>query len=152
MQRLLACLVVATGLPWQLVHAGGPAPAICLGSAASTARATVTTRRFTLAWTHSIEKILWEEDYQVENGQLRLVVARVRGSGAGMEPPEGSVLRNGAYEYQPAQSMFPSLRLTRSTFTRDYELCWDGQCRDFGALLGKPAQGEVVELYPCASR
>lgn len=152
MKHLLACSLVATGLSWQLAQAGGAGPAICLGSAASTARAMVSTQRFTLAWMHSVEKIRWEEDYRVENEQLRLVVARVRGSGAGMEPPEGSVLRNGAYEYKPAQSVFPSLRLTRSTFTSDYEICWAGQCREFSALLGKPAQGEVVELYPCASR
>jgi hypothetical protein len=100
---------------------------------------------------HSIEKIRWEEDYRIENGQLRLVVARVRGSGAGMEPPVGSVLRHGAYEYTPAQTIFPKLVLTRSPFARDYELCRDRQCQEFAALIGKPGVGEVVEVFPCNS-
>jgi hypothetical protein len=152
MKRLLACFVGAAGMLWQLAQAGGVAPAVCIGTAPATVRAVVPTQRFTLAWMHSIEKIRWEEDYQIENGQLRLVVARVRGSGAGMEPPEGSVLRHGVYEYTPGQTMFPKLVLTRSTFTRDYELCREGQCQEFSALIGKPEQGEVVELFPCSAR
>ena len=37
---------------------------------------------FTLRWTHSIEKILWEEDYQVKGKTLLMTGYRVRGSGA----------------------------------------------------------------------
>lgn len=151
MKRLLVGLVMAVGMLWHSVHVGAVASVVCLGTGPATVRALVPTSRFTLAWMHSIEKIRWEEDYRIDNGQLTLVVARVRGSGAGMEPPAGSVLRDGAYEYKPARSVFPLLRLTRSTFTSDYELCWDGQCREFGALIGKPAPGEVVELFPCVS-
>ena len=53
------------------------------------APAFVATDHFTLAWTHSIEKVRWEEDYAVRFdavlGQpvLHAVQARVRGSGAG---------------------------------------------------------------------
>ena len=52
---------------------------------------------FTIAWAHSIEKIRWEEDYRVEGTMLRLVEARIRGDGAGMEPPPGSRFENGVW-------------------------------------------------------
>jgi hypothetical protein len=42
---------------------------------------------FTLSWTHSVERIRWEEDWQLTSRGLELVEARVKGSGAGMEPP-----------------------------------------------------------------
>ncbi|MFN6961532.1 MAG: DUF1850 domain-containing protein, partial [Rhodocyclaceae bacterium] len=61
----------------------------------------------TLSWTHSIEKILWEEDWRREGDRLRLVAARVRGTGAGMEPPAGAVLKDGVWHYAPALPPLP---------------------------------------------
>ena len=55
----------------------------------------------TLAWTHSIEKIRWEEDWLIEGDRLRLDEARVRGSGAGMEAPSGSRFESGVWRYDP---------------------------------------------------
>src|SRR4051812_31983919 len=101
---------------------------------------------FTLAWTHSIEKIRWEEDYRLERGRLVLDEARIRGSGAGMEPPPDAVLRNGVWHYKPDIAPLATLRLTRSPFTADYQLCHAGQCRPFGDLLGQAATAEIVEL------
>lgn len=43
---------------------------------------------FTLAWTHSIEKTEWQEDWRVTPQGLELIAARVKGSGAGMEPAD----------------------------------------------------------------
>jgi len=48
---------------------------------------------FTLVWTHSIEKIDWQEDWRITPQGLELVQARVKGSGAGMEPPPEARLR-----------------------------------------------------------
>ncbi|PKO43492.1 MAG: DUF1850 domain-containing protein [Betaproteobacteria bacterium HGW-Betaproteobacteria-3] len=114
----------------------------------------VPAERFTLAWTHSIEKIRWEEDYAVvapartgSPPQLLAVGARVRGSGAGMEPPPDAVLRNGWYEYRPTTPPLTELRLTRSAYTADYEWCTAGRCQPMGALL--PADGDVTLLWPC---
>ncbi|MCA6125803.1 DUF1850 domain-containing protein, partial [Bradyrhizobium sp. WSM 1704] len=42
---------------------------------------------FTLAWTHSIEKTAWQEDWVVTSAGLELTQARIKGTGAGMEPP-----------------------------------------------------------------
>lgn len=109
---------------------------------------------FTLAWTHSIEKVRWEEDYAVEppsqaGGQptLKALGARVRGSAAGMEPPEDAVLREGWYEYQPKTWSPQGLRLTRSEYTADYEWCVDGRCEPLARWL--PSDGEITLLTPC---
>ena len=46
---------------------------LCL--TASAVAAVLAVESFTLAWTHSIEKIRWEEDWRIEAGQLRIVEA-----------------------------------------------------------------------------
>jgi len=115
----------------------------------------VPVQRFTLAWTHSIEKVRWEEDYEIRAGdgadaapELRAVAARVRGSGAGMEPPPDAVLRDGWYEYRPGQSRHEALLLARSRYVPDYELCTAAAgCRPLSALL--PSDGAVTRLTPC---
>ncbi|HSM22835.1 MAG TPA: DUF1850 domain-containing protein [Rubrivivax sp.] len=128
-------------------------------------------QRFTLAWTHSIEKVRWEEDYAVDSGvncdvgckvgcepgcelqadgtppRLRALAARVRGSGAGMEPPPDAVWHGGWYHYRPAESEAGTLRLTRSEFTPDYELCADGVCRPLAHWV--PSDGGVTLLSAC---
>ncbi len=104
----------------------------------------------TLAWTHSIEKIRWEEDYRREGNALRLVEARVRGTGAGMEPPAGAVLKAGAWHYTPALPPLPGIRLTHSPYVPDYVVCSADTCQSIAAWLpGLPEQG-VVEMLPCA--
>lgn len=110
--------------------------------------------RFTLAWTHSIEKTRWEEDYRVERGakgglRLRLSVARVQGTGAGMEPPADAVRRGGWYEYVPTDQPQGPLRLTRSPYTADFDWCAQGQCRKLSTLL--PSDGGVTLLWPCVA-
>lgn len=112
--------------------------------------------RFTLAWTHSIEKQRWEEDYDLvalerEKGSSRLwlrpLEARIKGSGAGMEPPDGSRLVNGWFVYQPATAPLASLRLSRSFFTDDYSLCIDSRCTSMAAVL--PSDGQTTLLWGC---
>ena len=121
--------------------------AICL-IVAGVVRATLAGPEFTLAWTHSVEKTQWEETYRIDGNRLMLVTARVEGSGAGMEPPPGAQLRDGRWTWQP-QSAHPELRLTRSTFTRDYTLCANGRCADLGERIGATAEGEVVTVRVC---
>jgi hypothetical protein len=104
----------------------------------------------TLRWTHSIEKIVWEEDYRLEAGALRLVEARVRGTGAGMEPPAGARFENGAWRYTPGLPPLPRVELRHSPHVPPYSLCAAGRCRTVEAWLpGLPAD-TVVELAPCA--
>lgn len=123
---------------------------ICLALAATAAAPVfVPAERFTLAWTHSIEKVRWEEDYAVtpQPPTLQALAARVRGSAAGMEPPDDARLVNGWYTYTPHLRNPSELRLTRSEFTPDYELCLSGQCQPMSAWL--PSDGDVTRLTAC---
>lgn len=114
----------------------------------------VPVERFTLAWMHSIEKVRWEEDYAVLPGDgltgapvLQALAARVRGSGAGMEPPDGARLEGGWYKYTPKIKTPAELRLTRSVYTADYDWCGQGSCRPMSELL--PSDGGVTLLTAC---
>jgi len=114
--------------------AGGKATAIALAS-------------FTLAWTHSVEKVRWEEDWELSGAGLRIVEARVKGSGAGMEVPDGAVLRDGVWRYVPSLRPQRELLLARSGATGgSWELCGDGSCREIGA-----GAGAAVKIVACAS-
>src|SRR3979409_864590 len=64
---------------------GGCGFVLCLASAGIVK--TLAVAAFTLAWTHSIEKVEWQEDWRVTPQGLELAQARVKGSGAGLEPP-----------------------------------------------------------------
>jgi hypothetical protein len=64
---------------------------LCL--AAGAAGAVLAVNGFTLAWMHSIEKIRWEEDWRIVGRELVITEARIRGTGAGMEPPAGARFR-----------------------------------------------------------
>lgn len=100
--------------------------AICV--AAGTFTLVVAANAFTLAWNHSVEKIRWEEDYRVRAATLVLEAARVRGSGAGMEPPMDAVLRDGVYHYRPKTEPVPRLSLANTKFGGAYELCVEQKC------------------------
>jgi hypothetical protein len=134
---------------------------VCLALVAAAAvpglpPAFVGTERFTLAWTHSIEKVRWEEDYAVRPAQpggtpvLVALSARVKGSAAGMEPPPDAVLRNGWYHYIPANAAPGPLQLSRSEFVPDYELCTTSGCRRLAHWL--PSDGGVTQLSACSGQ
>lgn len=91
---------------------------------------------FTLAWTHSVEKVEWREDWRVDGGRLVLWRASVQGSGAGMEPPPEAVLKDGRWTWFP-QKAFAEVALARSDFAGDWRLCVDGECREFPSEKGQ---------------
>lgn len=100
---------------------------------------------FTLSWTHSVEKTRWEEDWRVTPAGLEIVEARVKGSGAGMEPPEGARLENGWWVYRPRTGVRPVVSLAASGATgAGWTLCADQACMELGV---RP--GEGVELSAC---
>lgn len=100
---------------------------------------------FTLSWTHSVERTRWEEDWRVTAAGLELVEARVAGSGAGMEPPEGAVLRDGFWAFAPNLPPMPEVLLAASGATGSgWRLCAAAACLDLGARAGSP-----VRLAPC---
>ncbi len=71
---------------------------------------------FSLHWTHSVEKVEWIEDWQVQGRALRLERARVKGSGAGMEPGDGATLQDGWWTWAPG-TVVPELHLAASGAT-----------------------------------
>ena len=100
---------------------------------------------FTLSWSHSVERTRWEEDWRVTAAGLELLEARVAGSGAGMEPPEDAVLRDGFWTYAPDLPPTPQLLLAASGATGDgWRLCAAELCLRLGERSGSP-----VTLFPC---
>ncbi|QSX40935.1 DUF1850 domain-containing protein [Shewanella cyperi] len=132
---------------------------LCLGLAGQV-WAQLPLESFSLQWQHSVEKIRWEEDYRLEDYRLesqglaalwlRLVEARVRGTGAGMEIPDDAWFADGSWHYVPALAPIPLLRLGRSPQVADWQLCRDGECHELSHWLGPPqAEVTAVELWPC---
>ena len=100
---------------------------------------------FTLSWTHSIEKTRWEENWRVTPAGLEIAEARVKGSGAGMEPPEGAVLKDGWWAYRPKIGPQPAVKLAASGATgAGWTLCAGQACLELGTEAG-----EGVELSAC---
>ncbi|MEO4049139.1 DUF1850 domain-containing protein [Pseudomonas sp. CAU 1711] len=125
---------------------------LCMGLAGAVwAQVAVPDSGFTLAWTHTIEKIRWEEDYRVSAEGLLLGEARVRGNGAGMEIPDGAELRDGSWHYRRRVPPLQPLRLGRTPEAGDYQLCFDQRCHALGEWLGPPrADRPALELWSCA--
>ena len=120
---------------------------LCL--AAGAVAAVLAINSFTLTWIHSIEKIRWEEDWRIEAGALVLTEARIRGTGAGMEPPAGAVFKDGVWRYRPALPPQTVLRLTHSPHATGYELCVDGRCRPLADHLPGMPDNTLIEVYAC---
>lgn len=122
----------------------------CLGIAFSAIQAVIPAETLTLAWTHSVEKVRWEEDYRTEQGRLVLVEARVKGMGAGMEPAPDAVLRDGWWRWRPDRDPMRKISLARSVDAGDYTLCWNGRCETLAGLVGPPSEGvSSIDLFPC---
>jgi hypothetical protein len=101
----------------------------------------------TLAWTHSVEKILWEEDWRLGGAGLELTEARVRGTGAGMEPPPEARLVGGSWAWRPTVRPLAEMVMRRSGATADYTICIAGACRPMSAYV--PPEADPVMLKAC---
>jgi hypothetical protein len=104
---------------------------------------------FMLTWTHSIEKVEWQEDWRVTPQGLEIVEARVMGSGAGMEPPSEALLRDGWFRWKPQLPMLPEVALGNSGLAGEWRFCTDGKCQDLSAILGRPAGTSVTTMSVC---
>lgn len=83
---------------------------------------------------------------------LRVVEARVKGSGVGMEPAEGAVLREGWWVYRPTLPTQQRVVVAASGFTADHTLCALGTCRPLAAWVRRPPGDErPVEMSACRS-
>lgn len=119
--------------------------ALCLSAGSASIKLAVSA--FSLIWLHSIEKIDWQEDWQVSSDTLTLASAWVKGSGAGMEIPDGAVHEGGRWRYHPRLQV-AQLSLVRSAYSPDYRLCLPGQpCRPLADWL--PAAATPTEIRAC---
>jgi hypothetical protein len=103
---------------------------------------------FTLAWTHSVEKTRWEEDWRIAPSGLQIVEARVEGTGAGMDVPADATFDGRFWHYHPDLPPQPSITLARSGATGGpWQLCFTGSCQD---LPEAPAEVQSpIQLSPC---
>ena len=104
---------------------------------------------FTLVWTHSIEKIDWQEDWRVTRAGLELVQARVKGSGAGMEPPPEARLVDGWFQWRPKRAAMPEVVLANSGAAGEWRLCWGGNCRTLSEIFGHPVGVNTTTMSAC---
>lgn len=115
---------------------------LCLAAGAATARLAVAA--FTLAWTHTVEKVEWREHWRVAGTELVLDEASVVGSGAGMEPPPEARLIDGRWTWRP-QVRLAEVVLRRAPEAGDWRLCVDDRCRPLGEIV----DGDPVTLTAC---
>lgn len=104
---------------------------------------------FMLSWTHSIEKIEWQEDWRVTPQGLEIVEARVKGSGAGMEPPPEARLSDGWFHWKPQLPVLPEVALGNSGMAGEWRFCTDGKCQDLSAIMGRPTGVSVTTMSVC---
>jgi hypothetical protein len=134
---------MAAAFAWR----GGGGLSLCLASAGIAKALSIAT--FTLVWTHSIEKTDWQEDWRVTPEGLVLTQARVKGSGAGMEPPPEARLVDGWFQWQPARPAMPQVVLGNSGVAGEWRLCANGGCRTLSDILGHPIGANVTTMSAC---
>jgi hypothetical protein len=128
-------------------RARGRSLSLCLASAGIVK--TLTLASFTLAWTHSIEKLEWQEDWRVRPQGLELMQARVKGTGAGMEPPSEARLVDGWFQWQPSRAPMPEVALGNSGAAGEWRFCADGRCRTLSQIFGLPIGSNVTTMRAC---
>jgi len=126
---------------------GGGGLSLCLISAGVVK--TLSLAAFTLVWTHSIEKVDWQEDWRVTPAGLELVQARVKGSGAGMEPPSEARLVDGWFQWQPKRAPMPEVLLGNSGVAGEWRLCSSGNCRTLSEIFERPVGMNVTTMRAC---
>jgi hypothetical protein len=100
---------------------------------------------FQLSWSHSVERVEWVEQWRLAGGRLLLEEARVKGSGAGMEPGPEARLQDGWWVWHPRRSHERLVLAASGATTGGWTFCADGQCRALGDQSGAPV---VIELCP----
>jgi hypothetical protein len=119
---------------------------ICLAAAGLVVH--LGTSRLTLAWHHSVQKTLWEEDWRETPAGLVLDQARIHSSGAGMDPPEDARFVDGAWRWTPHVPPQHSIVMRRSGATADWQVCIAGKCRPMGDLLPGNPDPVTMEICP----
>jgi tetratricopeptide (TPR) repeat protein len=106
---------------------------------------------FTLAWTHSVEKTEWQEDWRVTPQGLQIVEARVKGTGAGMEPPPDAQLVDGWFRWAPQLAVQPEVVLANSGMAGEWRICSGDNktCQTLSDVFGQPVGTNVTTMRIC---
>ncbi|QOZ23175.1 DUF1850 domain-containing protein [Bradyrhizobium sp. CCBAU 51753] len=126
---------------------GGGGLSLCLASAGVVK--TLSVAAFTLAWTHSIEKTAWQEDWLITSAGLELTQARIKGTGAGMEPPPEARLVGGWFQWSPPPLPRPEVVLGNSGAAGEWLLCHAGRCQTLSEIFGHPIGVNVTTMSAC---
>ncbi|WP_374634628.1 DUF1850 domain-containing protein [Ferrovibrio sp.] len=103
-----------------------------------------------LHWTHSVQKTAWHEIWRATPDGLLLTRAAVQGSGAGMEPGEDAVLKDGFWVWSPKRAPIAELPLTRSDYTgADWSICVGGACQPLGRFFPDAPSDATITLKTC---
>lgn len=121
---------------------------MCIAMLLGTAVHALPTDSITLSWTHTVEKTRWEEDYRIAGRALMIEEARVKGSGAGMDPPRDAIWSAEWWRYRPSIGLLEEVTLANSEFAPGYTICWANTCRSLQELAPR---GEFVKIVskPC---
>ena len=130
-----------------IARRGGGGVTLCLASAGAVK--TLSIAAFTLAWTHSIEKTAWQEDWRVTPAGLELTQARIKGFGAGMEPPPEARLVGGWFQWSPPPVARPEVVLGNSGAAGEWQLCHGGHCQTLSEIFGHPIGANVTTMSVC---
>ena len=104
---------------------------------------------FTLSWTHSVERTEWWESWQIADGKLQVIEARVEGAGAGIAVPAGARMTPQGWVFRPETAPLTRLVLAASgTTPSGWTLCTDAGCHELGATAGRPI--EIWSSVNCA--
>lgn len=122
---------------------------LCLFALGGALLASLPGAEFSLSWTHSIEKTEWREQWRIDAGRLRLVEARIRGVGAGMEPgPDARTTADGWMVWTPDLPSQDSVTLAASGFTSEHRLCAGGECRPLSGWTGMADRAITLRACP----
>jgi hypothetical protein len=107
------------------------------------------TTAFTLAWSHSVEKTRWEEDWRITPRGLEIVEARIEGSGAGMDIPSDARFDGRYWHYRPMLPPQPNLALARSGRTGGpWQICFEGTCHNLPEGNAEPQPPMLLSACP----
>lgn len=107
---------------------------------------------FTLVWTHSVERTDWQEDWRVSQDGLTLVEARIKGSGAGIDPPPDARLIDGWWRWNPAPVNRSEVVLGHSGAVGDWRICTAGTCAPLHETIGVDATVGPVIVQACPDK
>ena len=117
---------------------------LCLASRACVK--TLSIAAFTLVWTHSVEKVDWQEDWRITPGGLRTGAGPRQGFRRRHGAAAGGAAVDGWFQWQPRRAPMPEVVLGNSGAAGEWRLCHDGSCRTLSEIFGHPIGMNVTTM------